>query len=376
MKTKALIFISILLFFAGTVLYAQTSIPDEIDEAIREIENLIENMRSVPETDRIPETSGNTQPRWVNDPYSIYSRDQYIAAVGFDDDRAEAEKKAIASLVSVFGRSVRSDISAAELYSQAVTQGHINISENKNLQEAIVSAASLDSLIGAQIGNVWVNDRGRVYALAFIEKEKAAAIYTEIARMNQLNINNITAMSDAEKHTFDGYARYKIASNIAAVNAQYANIITALGGSTASLNLSTAASLNLETSNILRNIAINLNVEGDSSNRIQGIFARIINREGLRIQENNAPYTLSVVLTLTEADVPNNRNSFCDFVITANLIENLSGAVLLSFTNTGRESHLSYDRAAARALTAAERAINAQYPALFKDYLAKVWPRE
>jgi hypothetical protein len=191
--------------------------------------------------------------------------------------------------------------------------------------------------------------------------------------LNQFNIDNLTKMTDAEKYTFDGYSRYKIASVIAALNRQYANIISVATGSTFLLNLSDAASLELEATNISKNITVTLNVKGDSANRVQHAFTRIVNNEGLRVQTGNSPYLLEVTLTLNDINIPNNRNSFCEYVVTANFIENLTGAVLLSFNETNMVNDLSYERAANRALSMVERLINEQFSVLFKEYIATVF---
>jgi hypothetical protein len=120
---------------------------------------------------------GGSRPRWASNPYSDYPQSRYIAAVGTAGNRADAEKQAFAALVSYFGQSVQSDYAVAAAYSEAVTNGIVSVSENTEVRELIVTAASLDRLVGAAIGNAWEDGRGTVYALAYLEKEKTVSIY-------------------------------------------------------------------------------------------------------------------------------------------------------------------------------------------------------
>jgi hypothetical protein len=78
-------------------------------------------------------------------------------------------------------------------------------------------------------------------------------------------------MTDAQKNTFDGYARYKLSALLAGMNAGYANIVSLSGGSTSSLNLTSRDSFILEAANIIKNISVGFNVKRDSSSGIQSL---------------------------------------------------------------------------------------------------------
>jgi hypothetical protein len=336
------------------------------------------NVKSSAKGGRLEEAVGTNQtpvqaskgerPAWVSSPYSVYSRDRYIAAVGTAADRTEAEKKAFAGIVSFFGQSVKTDLAVATIYSEAVTNGVISVSENTSVREMIVTAALLDTLIGAEIGNVWEDDRGNIFALAFIEKEKAVLIYTELILLNQKNIENLTLLNNEEKYTFNGYARYKLASLIAGMNKEYANIVSLSGGSTASLNMTD--DLSIETANIIKNISVGFNVYGDKNNRIRDAFAKILSAQGLRTQGSNSPYTLDVNIDMSEAIFPNSSFFFCRYTVSANLIEKNTGSVLLPFNFTDREGHSTYEEAEIRAFSSAEKMIAEKYSSAFSEYLA------
>jgi hypothetical protein len=262
------------------------------------------------------------------------------------------------------------------MYSEAISKGILTVSENTRVRDTVATAATLDSLIGAEIGSVWEDGRGTVYALACMERGRTVTAYTEIIRMNERNIAGLTTMSTAEKNTLDGYARYSLAAILAGINAKYANVVSQSGGSpAASLNISNADSLKLEASNIVKNISVSVTVQGDRANRIQDAFAKVLSDEGLRTQGSNPSYALQVNLALSEAVYPNSTNKFCRYTVSANLVERETGAVLFPFSLTGRDGRLTYEEAEERAIMLAEREIRGKYPAELRKYLASLLPR-
>ena len=387
MKNKPFIYFGVFLFLVAflnlfpAILFAQSLSEAEAaaESATRRLEEALGGGIGSMDTIRneVPSQipKGGPKPRWVSDAYSVYTRSRYIAAVGFAANRAEAEKKALATLAAIFGLSVQSDFSVATIYSEAIQKGIVTVSENTVIRDIVVTATLMDTLIGAEIGNVWENEHGIVYAVAYMDREKTILIYTEMIRINNRNIENLITMSAAQKNTFDGYARYRLAALISGINTKYAKVIVQAGGSTASLITTSADSLNLEASNILKNISVSLNITGDRNNHIRSTFANILNSEGLRTHENDSPYTLDATLSLTEVTLPNNRNKFCHYTISANFTEKSTGLVLLHFNLTDRVSHLTYNGAAARAITVVEKKIKEQYPVAFRQCLVTLLPQ-
>ena len=375
-----LLFLTVFFFPGFPSLYAQSPgrAQTAADDATRRLEEALGG-GSAAGTGRssapIQTARGGTRPNWISNPYTAYPRDRYLAAVGTAANRSEAEKRAFAALVAFFGQSIRTDLTVATVYSEAVSNGIITVSENTQVRDTIVTAASLDTLIGAEIGNVWDDGRGTIYALAYIDRARTAAVYTEIILMNQRNIDNLLTMSAAEKNTFDGYARYKLAALIAGMNEEYAGIVTLAGDSNVSFNLSNADTLSLETSNIIRNISVGFNVGGDSNNRVRDAFAKVLSGEGLRTQGSNTPYVLEVNINMSEATYPGNVFKFCNYTLSANLIERTTGSVLLPFNVSDREGHSTYETAQTRALAVMERTIAEKYPVLFREYLAALLPQ-
>ncbi|MCL1958646.1 MAG: LPP20 family lipoprotein, partial [Spirochaetes bacterium] len=374
------LFLLFYFIFISFSLYSQSlaSYQAAADDATRRLEEALSggSAAGTKQTAAVKSTRGGTRPKWINNQYSDYPQKHYITAVGNAKNQSDAEKQALAALVAFFGQSVKSDYVVASLYSEAVTNGIVSVSENTNVRETIVTAASLDNLIGAAIGNVWEDGRGTFYALAYIEKERTVFIYTEIIRINQRNIENLISMNDSQKNTLDGYARYKLAALIAGMNAQYANIVSLAGGTTASLNMTSSDTLILEAADIIKNITVGFNVKKDSNNRVRDAFAKALSGEGLRTQGNNPPYILEINIDMSEAKFAGNSFIFCRYTLSANLVEKATGSVLFPFNVTDREGHTTYAEAQNRAFASIEKLINDKYPDAFREYLAALLPQK
>jgi len=382
MKLSKVLLCVLVLVFASSLIFPQSLRDAEAaaNDATRRLEAALSGNISAGTGSNTPVppaqvTQGGSQPRWVSDLHSVYSRDHFIAVVGTGVNRNEAERRALAALVAFFGQSLRSDIELASLYSEVVNRGVVSVSENNRVREQIVTAASMDKLVGAEIGNIWDNGRGTVYAVAYLEKARTISIYTDMIIINNRNINLLTTMSSTEKNTFDGYARYKFASLLAGINSDYANVISLAGGSTSSINMISANTLTLESQNIIRNISVGVNARGDQNNRVRDAFARVLSSEGLRTQGSSTPYILEININMSEAVFPNNEIVFCRFTVNANLIERATGSVLLSFSFSDREGHSTYENAQNRAYLLIERRIAEKYPDEFKGFIASLLPR-
>jgi hypothetical protein len=317
------------------------------------------------------------KPAWVDTPDLVYNKQRYVAAVGFGPDRNQAERSALVNLTAVFGQSIQAEMKSMASYSEAVKNGAIQVSENVSVQQAITTSAEMDSLLGAEIADVWYDGSSVYYAAAVMEKEKTVRLYADLIRTNSRVITDLTSMSAAEKNTLNGYSRYRLAAAIADTNRLYANVLTYVGNTT-DINpgdMKKGDDYRLEAAGIVRNIPIGVTVSGDRSDRIKNAFTRALGSAGFRTGGANQRYRLTVTLTLTPTDLPDQRNKFVRFTVDANLTDTAEGnSVLFPFNSSGREGHLNIPEAENRALREAEKKIEADYPPALSGYLAELLP--
>jgi hypothetical protein len=331
----------------------------------------------------LPASSGSgaspgdrNRPAWVDSVDSVYSRAQYVAAVGYAADRAMAEKNALANLTAFFGQSIQADQTITNTYQEAVRNGvTAGWSDDLAVQNTIRTSASMDTLIGAEIREVWLDSRSNTYyAAAVMEKAKAVRSYTEMVLANQNIIDNLVPISPAGKNSLEGFARYQFAATIADVNSSYRNLLRLLDAPVPS-GPANGNEYRLEAQNIVKAIPVAVTVTNDKSGRVQGAFAKSLSELGFRSGGNNARYVLRIEITVSPVDLPNNPNKFARMELSANLTDTAGGSVLLPYNFNNREGHTSLSEAENRLYLAAERKINEEYAKLLSNYLAQLLPR-
>jgi hypothetical protein len=321
------------------------------------------------------------QPLWVSSPdavYNQYSRNSYIAQVGNGSDRTTAEKDALARLSAYFRQNIQGEQVSSTRYQEALRNGVVDsYSEDTSLTNTIRTSLELDTLVGAEIADYWFDGRSLHYAVALMEKAKASVIYAGMIKANRELIRALTAMTNGEKYSMDGYARYRLAADIAEVNSIYGNVLSLLGGGEtgAAPEPEKGADLRLEAANITKNIPVEVRVENDRSNRIASAFSQALGRTGFRTGTRDSLYVLDVKISFDPVDLPNQQQyKFVRYVVDANLTDAASGSILLPYNINGREGHLNISEAENRGAAAAEKKIGAEYENALKAYLDGLLP--
>jgi len=319
--------------------------------------------------------STGPRPAWVNSVNSVYSVSQYVAVIGSASDQGLAERNALANLAAYFGQSIQADQSITNTYREAVRNGVTSSwSENTALDSTIRTSASMDTLVGAEIRGVWFDSRGTYYAVAVLEKARAAEVYKDMIIANQNMIKNLTTMGQSERNSLEGYARYQFAAAVADINTSYGNLLRLLGA-TPPEGMASSGVFRLEAQNITRAIPIGITVRNDRAGRIQSAFAKAITDLGFRSGAANSRYVLQVDITISPIESPNNSNKFARMELSANLTDN--GHVLqpYNFNPPLSEGHAgSLSEAEIRVFIAAEQKINQEYKGILEEYLSKLLP--
>jgi hypothetical protein len=320
--------------------------------------------------------TGRNKPAWVDSVDSVYGKAQYVAAVGYAADRAMAEKNALGNLTAFFGQSIQADQTITNTYQEAVRNGvTTGLTDNLAAQNTIRTSASMDTLIGAEIKEVWLDSRSNThYAAAVMEKAKAAPLYTEMIQANQNMIKNLITMSAAEKNSLEGLSRYQFAATVADINVSYGNLLRLIDAPVPP-GLVKGDEYRIEAQNIVKAIPVGVAVTNDKSGRVQGAFAKSLSELGFRSGGNNSRYVLRVEIAVSPVDLPNNPNKFARMELSANLTDTSAGAVLLPYNFNNREGHTSQSEAENRLFLTAERKINEEYAKLLNNYLAQLLPK-
>jgi hypothetical protein len=244
------------------------------------------------QTISIPVSKEKSRPIWVDNPYAVYPKANYIVATGYGKNIEQAISEATDHLIGIFGM-------------------RIWVEDGNYRQENI-----MDYIIGAEIKEAWDDSKGNIYAMVIVNKSMLIEQYTRIIKENLNLIQNLVTMSNYERYTLDGYARFVQASYIADSNYNYSNIVKVCGGNISSLKLINGTEYILTAQSIIKNIPIELISENDRAGRIKTSFLSAISHIGFTNGDSNSFYTLSTKL--------NNENNK-SYIVSAKLIEKKTG---------------------------------------------------
>jgi len=316
------------------------------------------------------------KPAWISSPYSGgYEEKQYVAVTGSGRSNEEAEKKALSNLIGIFSTEITDESKISTVYREAISSGAAsNWSETTSSDRTISTYASLEALVGAEIREQW-NDGKEYWALAVMERAKAARNYSDMIKANQGIISNLLNMTAAEKNSIDGFSRYQFAAAIADINESFVNVLRAVGGAVPA-GVEKGDKYRLEAQTIIKAIPIGVVVKNDKSGRIQGAFAKALADLGFRSGGTNSRYLLNVEISVSPVELPNQTNKFARIELKANLTDTSDRSVLVPFDFSSREGHTSQSEAENRAYMSAERKINAEYKDKLNEYLSQIIPKK
>jgi hypothetical protein len=295
------------------------------------------------------------KPVWIDAKASVYNKSEHLSEIGIDTRQDGADQKALAALTAVFGQSVEAQQKLSSAYNEAVKAGKVTTSESVSMQESIKTSAQLSSLVGVSIADRWYDGKSTYYSIAVMDNAKAIQVYTSIINGYNETIDVLTNIPTAEKYSFDGYARYKLASIIADGNQEYVRALVYLGATPP--NVKRSADFLSEIKNIAAEIPIFVNVSGDVSNRIKSALTKVITSQGLQGGTLSSRYVLNCNFSLSDANFPNNPNKFARYLVEGSLIDTTSGNELLPYKLDGREGHTTIEEARNKAVAAAEKKI-------------------
>ncbi|MDR2020090.1 MAG: LPP20 family lipoprotein [Treponema sp.] len=313
-----------------------------------------------------------SQPLWVTEPYSVYDRASFLAAVGHGSSRDAAGRNALTALTAFFGQSIQSDLRTLSAYTEAVTDGTIRVSSETNeITEALRISVDMDTLIGAEIRDFWYDTKNVYYAAAVMEKAGAAKLYTDLIVSNTRIINELTNLSDGEKYSLDGVVNYHRAASVADTSAVFIKVLSAIGSAEDFDAVKKGEEYRIQAAEIIKRIPIRVRVSNDRADRIKGAFAEVLTRMGFRTGGNDSRYVLDVKTILSEV-VLDGPYKWYRYEINAELIDTRNRAVLVPYSITDRKGHAQLEEAENRAVAHAEEIILGSFGDVLGAYLTRL----
>jgi hypothetical protein len=307
------------------------------------------------------------KPNWVDHPESAYPKARFLSATGYGSSRRQAEQNALGNLAAVFGQSVQSNLETIESYREQVEKGAIAVETSVRAEQAVRTTAALDSLIGAEIADVW-EDGASCYAVALMDKALCREIYAGLFEANERLIAGALERSARSRGAIEEAAGYYYAARLSDVNAVFATVLAVLG-EPGYRGVKRGDEYRSQAKKAAREIPVSVTVAGDKNGKLRAAFANALLREGFSTGSGASRYVLEVETALEPLTLPN-ENKWTRWTVDARFTDREKGRVLFPFSISGREGHISQTEADNRAITDAALKIQDEYAAAFNAYLA------
>ncbi|MGN0729904.1 hypothetical protein [Treponema sp.] len=312
------------------------------------------------------------EPEWVSAPKNIYSADQYFSYVGKSKNRAQAELLAVEGIAAVFEQKINSASTVSSRMEKAGSEGKVAVAKVQNFSSKIMRSVDVDSLVGVELKEFWTDGEKNVYALAVLDKQKAAELYSGMIQKNNGEISKLLNVSTDDEFSLENYARIDFAREISCINEKYLSRLSVVDFSKASeLEKKTVSSaeINSRLLEIARQIPVYVYFKNDPDGRVQAGCSRILSSFGFRTsQDKNERYSFTGDLEFKQ-NVPKDKSSVqCRYFFKAVLNDSAFEQNLFALSFDGRSASNTYDNALVRAFSA----IDSRAESEFKKFLQNI----
>lgn len=318
-------------------------------------------------------TGTAAKPEWVDAPESVYPASIYISAVGESTKREWAEQNALSNLSRFFKTSISVTQDVSDRYLTLLNDSNTTNSQETEVLESILITSKQDSLIGAKIAQTWIDEEGRCYAVAVMEKQKTAQIYSELVNKHTLEINKLLEKSKNADSILTAYSDLSLAYVLAAVNDDLLSVISVVD-----VNLwkkiypeyGTAQTVKKLASEEASKITVNLIYDASVDDRIVSAFADVFTGMNFKVQKNGGgDYNFTIDYKVEQIVLADNPNKFCRYTVNGTFADAKTGKILSSFSENGREGHVSYTEAYQRVLRVSEEKILDDFAVKFNKFI-------
>lgn len=319
------------------------------------------------------QTAGGKAPLWISEPSSVYPEAVFLSGVGYGPSRSDAEAAAAAVLTKAVSQKVEAQSSSIQLMD---TEASAAQNVRRSFSSVIRTSSTVDEISGLAIKETWMDRDGNFYALALINREEVGTHYEARIRACEDGINDFILFAADNPASFEAVSALKKAAAAAAENEKNLSLLSVIHpGKYKNLSL---AYKNTQTVEALlyreiEKISIIVEVENDKNKRIETAFLKALKEAGFKasipfsgLNTDTVFYVLKASITVepfkgkTASD-----NTYVRYTVHADLIDKRTGKIVLPWSISGREAHITQSEAENRALRTVENGIKEKFLAHF-----------
>ncbi|MDO9576746.1 MAG: LPP20 family lipoprotein [Candidatus Cloacimonadales bacterium] len=294
-------------------------------------------------------------PKWLGNPKSEYPENMYLSAIGEADSRSMAENMAAANLSKIFESNVKTDETYTQRYQELTKNGQTSYEDQSDVTKN-VNIQSGQTLINLEFGDSYTNDMGRVFVIAYLNRMKTGQIYEEKINENAAKIEYYQKLSNESSDLLFKYAALGAAAAISTNNEillDQLGIIFPSAKEMLQLNYN-HTDIMKQSSAIAKQISFQVKIKNDEDKKITILVEELMNDLGFVLSHEYLLYVDGTVL-FEDTDLQR-EEKFVRYELQLQ-VSDLYDNTILTLDTKGREGHISYPEARARAVRSVEKEI-------------------
>jgi hypothetical protein len=288
---------------------------------------------------------GGRRPAWVDNPQTKYPLRYYVSAIGEGDTLSDAQNVAAGNLAKIFRSDIDVEENLEERYLEFI--GKKNSYQEKTRFNRNVRIGSKMSLFNIQYSESYRDATGRIYALAYIDRQQTAGIYKTRLKENDAKVAEFVKRAEGAQPAMQ-YAALSAAvavGNASRVMLEQLDVIApkVKAGIKQAYSYEELSKRLAEAAAKLR---FSVSITDDGSGKIKSAVEEMMTGMGFVVDAEGALKVVGKV-RFENTDLKRGNLSFVRYEAVFSIV-NAAGKTVVSVSQRGREGHVSQKEAQAR----------------------------
>jgi hypothetical protein len=311
------------------------------------------------------------RPVWIDNPQTQYPSTKYLTAIGTGDTRKAAENAAAANLSQIFQATITAEQTVNERYKELFTAPNQSTFESQSEVTKNITIATDQTLYNVQFAESYIDNLGKTYVLALLERQPTAEIYERKMDENDQQMMRYIEHSAAAKDPIVRYANINAAAVFSLMNEtlkQQLNIILPGASYTPKSGFDHVKVQQL-LNDSRKSLPFSIAITGDNDGRVKAILKEMISELGFVTAEKGI-ISISGEVGFQEIDLKR-PEKFVRWNYKLSVVDP-SNVSIVSLTENGREGHMTFDEAVNRALRTMKQKIKTNFGREINKYFDRM----
>jgi hypothetical protein len=315
-----------------------------------------------------PLSAQGKAPAWYGDLDRAYPDSQYMAAVGSGDKLRDAQADASAALARRFKVEIKVDAKAMQRYSDLVSKDQSYSATERSAMQTVTSTAA-EQFINLSYSDPWTDPKGQVNVVAFLDREKTAALYKGIISKDAALVRSLKERA-AKAGSLAAFALLDSAMAVSANSDRMLaqlQLIKAAAAAELSPLVDSPGLARLRDEAAAR-LGFRLNLAGDADGKVGAMVKKALAGFNLSFREDGQ---LNVEGTVTVEPEANTKYKTLRWSLNLSLVDE-TGTAIATMLKESRENGISDSAVRGFVVREMEKRIQIDFVATVNQYMARV----